>query len=74
MHPKETGRKNLVPKNRETGGIAKQGGAKQGGPTVVGSILMVWMGFLVMLITIQKIIDQIVFDTLIDYADAYSNL
>ena len=41
---------------------------------IVGSILMVWMGFLVMLITIQKIIDQIVFDTLIDYADAYSNL
>ena len=37
MRPRETGRKNLVPKNRETGGIAKQGGAKQGGPTVQGS-------------------------------------
>ena len=34
MRPRETGRKNLVPKNRETGGIAKQGGAKHKGPTV----------------------------------------
>ena len=37
MRPTETGRKNLVPKNRETGGIAKQGAraAEQGDPTVV---------------------------------------
>ena len=27
MRPRDTGRKNLIPKNRETGGTTKQGGS-----------------------------------------------